>query len=78
MANSSITCYNRSSSWSDRWYHPDHRIKADVRSGGRNALLLLREVLPGANCGACGFAGCADYAARLWEMMLTSAHLSAR
>lgn len=25
----------------------------------------LRDVLPGANCGACGFAGCADYAAAL-------------
>lgn len=23
----------------------------------------IREVLPGANCGACGFAGCDDYAA---------------
>ena len=22
----------------------------------------LQEVLPGANCGACGYAGCADYA----------------
>lgn len=26
---------------------------------------LIREVLPGANCGACGFAGCDDYAAAL-------------
>ncbi|MFI3313209.1 MAG: RnfABCDGE type electron transport complex subunit B [Eubacteriales bacterium] len=25
----------------------------------------LRDVLPGANCGACGFAGCSDYAAAL-------------
>lgn len=25
----------------------------------------IREVLPGANCGACGFAGCDDYAAAL-------------
>lgn len=27
----------------------------------------VREVLPGANCGACGFAGCDDYAAALGE-----------
>ena len=27
--------------------------------------LAIREVLPGANCGACGFAGCDDYAAAL-------------
>lgn len=26
-------------------------------------VLAIREVLPGANCGACGFAGCDDYAA---------------
>lgn len=26
---------------------------------------MIREVLPGANCGACGFAGCDDYAAAL-------------
>ena len=25
----------------------------------------IRDVLPGANCGACGFAGCADYAAAI-------------
>ena len=25
----------------------------------------IEEILPGANCGACGFAGCADYAAAL-------------
>ena len=25
----------------------------------------VRAVLPGANCGACGFAGCDDYAAKL-------------
>ena len=25
----------------------------------------VRDVLPGANCGACGFAGCDDYAAAL-------------
>ena len=25
----------------------------------------VREVLPGANCGGCGFAGCDDYAANL-------------
>ena len=25
----------------------------------------LREVLPGVNCGACGFAGCGDYAEQL-------------
>ena len=27
----------------------------------------IREVLPGANCGACGFAGCDDYAAAFGE-----------
>jgi pyruvate/2-oxoacid:ferredoxin oxidoreductase beta subunit len=27
----------------------------------------IREQLPGANCGACGFAGCDDYAAALAE-----------
>ena len=30
----------------------------------------IEEILPGANCGACGFAGCADYAAarkRQWN-----------
>lgn len=27
----------------------------------------IREVLPGANCGACGYAGCDDYAAALGE-----------
>ena len=27
----------------------------------------LRAELPGANCGACGFAGCDDYAAALAE-----------
>ena len=27
--------------------------------------LAVAEVLPGANCGACGFAGCADYAAAI-------------
>ncbi|MBN7773201.1 RnfABCDGE type electron transport complex subunit B [Clostridium aminobutyricum] len=27
----------------------------------------IREVLPGANCGACGFAGCDDYAAALGD-----------
>ncbi|WP_312095583.1 RnfABCDGE type electron transport complex subunit B [Aminipila sp.] len=27
----------------------------------------IREALPGANCGACGFAGCDDYAAALGE-----------
>ena len=26
---------------------------------------LVRECLPGANCGGCGFAGCDDYAANL-------------
>jgi Na+-translocating ferredoxin:NAD+ oxidoreductase RNF subunit RnfB len=25
----------------------------------------VREVLPGANCGGCGFAGCDDYASNL-------------
>ena len=30
-------------------------------------ILLLREVLPGANCGGCGFAGCDDYATALFE-----------
>ncbi len=28
---------------------------------------LVRECLPGANCGACGFAGCDGYAAALVE-----------
>jgi Na+-translocating ferredoxin:NAD+ oxidoreductase RNF subunit RnfB len=28
---------------------------------------LVRECLPGANCGGCGFAGCDDYAAKLTE-----------
>ena len=28
---------------------------------------LVTEVLPGANCGACGFAGCADYAKAVVE-----------
>lgn len=28
---------------------------------------LIREVLPGANCGACGFAGCDDYAKAVCE-----------
>lgn len=27
--------------------------------------LAIREILPGANCGACGYAGCDDYAAAL-------------
>lgn len=27
----------------------------------------IQEVLPGANCGACGYAGCADYAAAIVE-----------
>ena len=27
--------------------------------------LKIREVLPGANCGACGFAGCDDYSSAL-------------
>ncbi|MGI6727293.1 MAG: RnfABCDGE type electron transport complex subunit B [Anaerovoracaceae bacterium] len=30
-------------------------------------VIKLTEALPGANCGACGFAGCADYAAALAE-----------
>jgi len=34
-------------------------VKTDER------LAAVREVLPGANCGACGFAGCDDYAAKL-------------
>lgn len=29
--------------------------------------LKIREVLPGANCGACGFAGCDDYSSALAE-----------
>lgn len=29
----------------------------------------LRAELPGANCGACGFAGCDDYALRLLLIM---------
>ncbi len=28
---------------------------------------LVQEALPGANCGACGYAGCADYAAAIVE-----------
>ena len=28
-------------------------------------VVKLREALPGANCGGCGFAGCDDYAAAL-------------
>lgn len=28
-------------------------------------LTAVRDILPGANCGACGFAGCDDYAAKL-------------
>ena len=28
---------------------------------------LVAEVLPGANCGACGFAGCSDYAKAVVE-----------
>ena len=28
-------------------------------------VIKVREVLPGANCGACGFAGCDDYAAKV-------------
>ena len=27
----------------------------------------VQEVLPGANCGACGYAGCADYAKAIVE-----------
>ncbi|MEG0853618.1 MAG: (Fe-S)-binding protein [Angelakisella sp.] len=30
-------------------------------------VIKVREVLPGANCGACGFAGCDDYAKQLGE-----------
>ena len=26
-------------------------------------LVALEQIMPGANCGGCGFAGCADYAA---------------
>ena len=35
------------------------RVEVDERVG------LVREALPGANCGGCGFAGCDDYAANL-------------
>ncbi|MDO4546022.1 MAG: RnfABCDGE type electron transport complex subunit B [Bacillota bacterium] len=35
----------------------------------------VREALPGANCGACGFAGCDDYAAALGEDPDTSPSL---
>lgn len=31
------------------------------------AVAQIREVLPGANCGACGFAGCDDYAAAIGD-----------
>ena len=31
----------------------------------------IEEVLPGANCGACGFAGCSDYAKlRSWALQV--------
>ena len=35
----------------------------------------LREMLPGANCGACGYAGCDDYAAKLATGECTKANL---
>lgn len=38
-------------------------------------VLDLREALPGANCGACGFAGCDDYAAAMGEDSSISAAL---
>ena len=37
------------------------RVEVDERIG------LVQEALPGANCGACGFAGCADYATAIIE-----------
>ncbi len=36
-------------------------VPEDARIG------LVQEVLPGANCGACGYAGCADYAKAIVE-----------
>ena len=37
------------------------KVESDPRIG------LVQEALPGANCGACGFAGCADYATAIIE-----------
>ncbi len=37
------------------------KVEVDERIG------LVQEALPGANCGACGYAGCADYATAIIE-----------
>ena len=37
----------------------------------------IQEVLPGANCGACGFSGCAGYAAALSSGQTTQTNLCA-
>ena len=45
--------------WILGWANVAFRVEVDPK------IEQLLEVLPGANCGACGFAGCGEYAAQL-------------
>ncbi len=45
--------------WILGWANVAFRVEVDPKVGE------LLEVLPGANCGACGYAGCSEYAAKL-------------
>ena len=47
--------------------HSDHCIQGILFVPVDETFALLRAELPGANCGACGYAGCDDYANALAE-----------